>query len=149
MEKLLHLAVGKHIVLSLLVLMSLSVFGCSGVGWVVPADHRLPFSEKDTGQGNYSYGGLTVEYGYSMSGEHMTMDGQVHYRGSVDSLAVRLLFLDASGTVLQQNIVYSSGYRVARYSRKTDRTFQETLVVPPGVAGLSFSYSAQPRSSNK
>jgi hypothetical protein len=147
-DKILHLAVGKYIVLSFIILMSLNVFGCSGVGRVVPAENRLPFSEKDTGQGNYSYGGLTVEYNYSMVGGHMTIDGQVHYRGSVDSLAVRLLFLDASGTVLQQKIVYSSGYRVSR-SRMDDRTFHETLVVPAGVAGLSFSYSAQPRSSHK
>ena len=78
----------------------------------------------------------------------MTIDGQVDYRRRVDSLDVRLLFLDASGTVLQQKIVYSSGYRVDS-SRKSDRSFHETMVVPPGVDGLSFSYSAQPRSSRR
>jgi hypothetical protein len=148
MKKILHVPVGRNVVLSLLVLIFFSFFGCSGVGRVVPVDHRIPFSQKENSQGNFSHGGLTVEYSYHMSGVNMTINGQVYYRGSVDSLDVRVLFLDASGTVLQQDIVYSSGYRVAR-SRKTDRTFQETLVVPPGVAGLSFSYSAQPRSSHK
>ena len=78
----------------------------------------------------------------------MTIDGRVQYNHSVDSLDVRVLFLDTSGTVLQQNLVYSSGFRVTR-SRITDRSFQKTLVVPAGVAGLSFSYVAQPRSSRR
>ncbi|NOR25419.1 MAG: hypothetical protein GQ542_13735 [Desulforhopalus sp.] len=148
MKKTLHVPVEKNVVLSLPVLMFLCILGCSGVGRVVPVDHRLPFSQTDNSQGNFSHGGLTVEYSYRLAGVNMTLSGQVSYRRSFDSLDVRVLFLDASGTVLQQNIVYSSGYRVAR-SRKTDRTFQETLAVPPGVTGLSFSYSAQPRSSHK
>jgi hypothetical protein len=145
---LMHGTVGKSVVLYLLVLISLGAFGCSGVGRVVPLDHRLPFNEQDNSQGNFSHGGLTVGYSYSLAGGSMTMDGQVDYRRSVDSLDVRLLFLDASGTVLQQMLVYSSGYRDGG-SKKSDRTFRETMVVPPGVAGLSFSYSAQPRSSHK
>ncbi|MCP4342452.1 MAG: hypothetical protein GY799_27130 [Desulfobulbaceae bacterium] len=148
MKNIIHGTVGGNVILSLLILIFLGAFGCSGVGRVVPHDHRLPFNEQDNSQGNFSHGGLKVVYSYSLAGGSMTMDGQVDYRRSVDSLDVRLLFLDASGVVLQQKIVYSSGYRVGR-SKKSDRTFHETMVVPPGVAGLSFSYSAQPRSSHK
>ena len=148
MKKIPHVTVGKNVVLSLLVLIFLNLLGCSGVGRVIPVDHRLPFSQEDNSQGSFSHGGLTVEYSYRLAGVNMTINGQVSYRRSFDSLDVRLLFLDASGTVLQQHLVYSSGYRVSD-SRKTDRTFKETLAVPPGAAGLSFSYSAQPRRSHK
>lgn len=148
MKKTLHVPVEKNVVLSLLVLMLLCNFGCSGVGRVVPVDHRLPFGQTDNSQGIFKHGGLTVEYSYSLAGVNMTINGQVSYRRSFDSLDVRLLFLDASGTVIQQHLVYSSGYRVSE-SRRTDRTFKETLAVPSATAGLSFSYSAQPRRSYK
>ena len=89
-----------------------------------------------------------MDYSYKMAGENMNLNGQVQYRRGFDSLNVRVLFLDVSGTILQQNIVYSSGYRVEKSSR-SDMSFQKTLVVPPGVTGLSFSYSAQPRRNNR
>lgn len=148
MGNLIHGTVGRNVVLFLCILIFLSVLGCSGVGRVVPLDHRLPFNEQDNSQGNFSHGGLKVTYSYSLAGGSMTMEGQIDYRRSVDSLDVRLLFLDASGVVLQQKLVYSSGYRVGR-SKKSDRSFHETMVVPTGVAGLSFSYNAQPRSSHR
>lgn len=149
MGNLIHGTVGKTVVLYVLIFIFLGAFGCSGVGRVVPLDHRLPFDEQqDNSSGNFSHGGLTVVYSYSLAGGSMTMDGQINYRRSVDSLDVRLLLLDATGTVLQQKLVYSSGYREGK-SRQSDRTFHKTMVVPPGVAGLSFSYSDRPRSGHR
>ena len=146
--KVLNTSIGNNVVLSLLVLLLLSFFGCSGVGRVVSVDHRIPLSPKDNNQGTFSSGGLTVNYSYKMAGENMTLNGQVQYRRGFDSLNVRVLFLDASGTVLQEMIVYSSGYRVDK-SSMTDLSFKETLAMPPGVTGMSFSYSAQPRRNSR
>lgn len=146
MKNLRYLLLGKKVVLSLLLLMTFGLVGCAGVGRLVPADERILFNEKGAGQGSFRQDSLTVVYSYRLTDGNLTVGGEVDYTWAVDSLDVRLLFLDAAGTVLQKKIVYSSGYRVAD-SRKTERSFQQTLAVPPGAAWISFDYSAQPRRS--
>lgn len=134
----------KIAVLFLLIFVSLSFFGCANVGKLASTDNRIPFAEKGTSQGVYSDGGLTVDYSYSLDGKNLTLEGKVNYPGSVDSLKVYIRSVDATGTVLQQNTVYSSGYRVYR-EWATDRSFKEKFVIPPGTVGISFSYASQPR----
>jgi len=145
-EKILHVLLNKNMVLFLLLLITFGLAGCAGVGGFVPADDRILLDEKGAGQGSFRQDSLTVVYSYRLTEDNLTVSGDVDYTWAVDSLDVRLLFLDAAGTVLQKKIVYSSGYRVAD-SRKTERTFQQTMAVPPGAAGISFDYSAQPRRS--
>jgi hypothetical protein len=144
MEKLFDAAAARaaHVFLFLLILFGLS--GCAGVESVVPPDHRILFGERETGQGSFLQGQLTVEYNYRLTGSNIMVDGQVSYLGGVDLLDVRLLFIDAGGKVIKRQIVYFSGFRTNR-AWMTERSFQETLVVPPGSAGISFSYTAEPR----
>jgi hypothetical protein len=146
MKKILHVLLNKKTVLYLLLLIAFGLVGCAGVGRFVPADERILFDEKGAGQGSFSRNALTVAYSYRLAEGSITVGGDVDYSWAVDSLDVHLLFLDAAGTVLQWKMVYSSGYRVAD-SWRTERTFQQTLAVPPGAAGISFGYSAQPRTS--
>ncbi len=148
MNNLLHVTIGKNAIWYLLILISFGFLGCAGVGQIVPVDNRISFGEKANDEGSFSRWGLTVDYSYSLSGGNMTMAGQVSYPGGADSLDVRIQFLDAVGTVLKQKIVYSSGYRASR-DRMAERTFKETLVVPTAATGISFDYSAQPRSSHR
>lgn len=126
----------------------ISFVGCSVVGRTVPVDNRILFAGQNSSQGNYRYGDLTVAYRYELRAGEMKLNGSVRHRGGFDSLDVRVQFIDTEGTVLNQKIVYSSGYRVAK-SRDIDRSFQTLLDVPPGAAGLSFNYSSRPRSSHK
>jgi hypothetical protein len=147
MKKILHVSTGKTAFLYLLLLVSLGFLGCA-VGRIVPVDDRILFDDKKTGQGSFSRNSLTVQYSYRLTGGKMTMDGRVDHSFPVDSLEVRLLFLDTAGKVLQQKLVYYSGYRLS-WPWMAERTFQETLVVPEGAIGISFDYSAQPRSSQK
>jgi len=116
------------------------------VGRVIPADKRIMLSDQDKGGGTFHDGGCSVEYSYRLAGDKMMMQGQVSYRRSIDSLDLRAMFLDTSGTVMDQKLVYSSGYRESR-SRDADRSFKETLVVPSGSTGMTFSCSVQERSS--
>lgn len=147
---------GKYITIStkiviipvFLILVNLSLFGCAGMGRIVPADNRILFTEKVSSQGIFSHAGLTVEYSYRLEGKNLALEGEINYLGGVDSLNVYLQFIDATGAVLQQEIVYYSGYRISRHWI-ADRSFQATLVVPPAAVGLSFSYSAQPRSNQR
>lgn len=147
-EKILHGMIGKTAVLYLLLLIAFGLVGCAGVGRLVPVDERILFDETGAGQGSFRQGGLTVVYGYRLAEGNITVAGEVDYTWGFDSLDVRLRFLDAAGIVLQEKIVSSSGYRVADSWKKV-RSFQQTLAVPPGTAGISFDYSAQPRRSHR
>jgi len=138
----------KNLILFSLILLSLGLSGCATVGHVVSVDQRILIADEGKSHGSYKSGGLTLQYSYSIVGEDMTLTGNANYRGGVDSLEVRLLFLDANGTILQQKLIYYSGYRVDS-SWGEDSTFQKTFAVPPGAAGISFNYLAQPRHSRK
>ena len=135
-------------VLCLLLLISFGLFGCSNMSHVASIDTRELVSEKKNIQGVYEEGGLIVRYNYSLNGDQMSLTGDVSYKEGVDSLDVRILFLDPAGTVLQQKIIYSSGYRVFP-PWGAERKILINLTVPNGATGISFSYSARPRSSHK
>jgi hypothetical protein len=148
MKKILQIMAGRTAIWYLLILVSLSFLGCAGVGQNVTAQNRILFDEKKISHGRFSKEGLTVNYSYRQAGGNITLDGQIYYTQSLDSLDVRLLFFDEGGNILKQNIVYSSGYRVT-HSWMSERTFHETLVVPQEAVGISFSFYAQPRTGQK
>jgi hypothetical protein len=133
----------------LLILVSLSLSGCAGLGQNVSVEDRILFNEIEKSQGRFTQDGLTVDYSYRLVGRNMILDGSANYTRSVDSLNIYLLFLDEGGNVLQRDIVYSSGYRVARSWGMTERTFRDQLVVPQEAVGISFNYYAEPRTSQK
>lgn len=142
MERYAIVSTKKLAILFLLILATFGLLGCTQAGRLVPADDRILFSENETGQGTFNTDGLTVDYTYKLQGRDLDLAGNAWYHGGVDSLNVYVLFIDPAGTVLQQRIAYYSGYRVSRHWAG-DNSFQETLAVPPGAAGFSFSYSAQ------
>lgn len=148
MEKHKIISTRKAVILFFVMLVNFGLFGCAGMERIVPADNRILFTEKASSQGVFSHGGLTVAYSYRVEGDKLALEGKVNYLGGVDSLNVYLLFIDAAGTVLQRKIVYYSGYRLSRYWI-SDRLFRETLAVPPDAVGISFNYSAQPRSNQQ
>lgn len=144
MKNCMRVFIEKIFILCLLAVVSFALSSCGYMGPVVSADKRVLFSEHTNSQGNFSDGDLTINYNYSLTGGKLHLAGDIAYRGSVDSLDVRLLFLDPTGSVMQQKIIYSSGYRVYT-DWGVDRNFQAHLVVPPGATGISFSYIARPR----
>ncbi len=145
----------KTSLLYMLVLTFLGALGCAGVGSNIPPERREPLVEGENNQGSFSYGPLTVDYSYTVTGSNMVVGGsnmilagKASYQGGTDSLDVRILFLDATGIVLQQKIIYSSGFRSGN-GKGSARVFQKTLSVPPGSAAISFSFSATDRSSHR
>jgi hypothetical protein len=74
------------------------------------------------------------------------LDGQDTSEWMFDSVDVSLLFFDAGGSVLQEKVVYYSGYRESLTpSSATDSTFRTMLVVPRGAVGISFSLTEMAR----
>ncbi len=138
----------KTCILYLLILISLTVSGCAGVGSTVPQERRLPLIETKNGQGDFNYGGLTVKYNYSLAGSNMVLDGVASYQRGFDSLDIHVLFLDAAGTVLQRKFIYSSGYRTG-VNRASAIDFKKNFAVPAGSAAITFSAFAQDRSGHR
>lgn len=138
-EKTIDILTGKAAILFLLVFISFQLLGCSMVGKVIPVQNRILFSENKENKGTYKDSELTLDYSYHQDGRKMTLDGEVTSVWEFDSIDVSLQFFDASGTVLQETIVYNSGYREEAPSSSTDSTFKTMLVVPPGAVGMSFS----------
>jgi len=138
----------KNIVHYMLTLVCFSFLGCTSVGSVVPVDQMVTLMESQKSQSIFKHGPLTVEYMYSVADGRISLKGNAKYSGGADSLDLRVLFLDATGTVLQKKIVYSSGYRTTR-DPKPERNFDKTLDVPVGAVGFSFTYSVKERSGRR
>jgi hypothetical protein len=138
--------------LYILVLTCLGVLGCAGVVSSIPPERRISLVEAENNQGNFSYGSLTLQYNYALTGgnmviggSNMMLAGKATYTDRFDSLDIYVVFLDAAGTVLQRKFIYSSGYRTDD-GRVSDRAFQETLEVPAGSKAITFTYSEIARS---
>ncbi len=137
MKKSLDISTGKATILFLFIFISFGLLACTMVGKVIPVQNRILFSEKGVSQGTYTNGELTLDYNYSLVGRKLTLEGQVTSVWGADSIDVSLLFFDASGTTLQETIIYYSGYRDTS-SATPDPTFKSMLIVPRGAVGMSF-----------
>lgn len=122
--------------------------GCAMKSRPVTEGKRLPLQEKTTAVQRFKSGPLTVQYEYQRSGDTLTMYGSIGFRQSVDSLDVRILFLDAHGLVLDKKLVYSSGFR-SLAARDSNRTFRRNLDVVAGTVSFSFEETSRPRTSTR
>jgi len=141
--------------LYMLIMVSFGVLGCAGVVSNIPPERRISLVEAENNQGSFSYGSLTLQYNYALTGGSLVMGvskmmlaGKVTYRDRFDSLDIYVVFLDAAGTVLQKKFIYSSGYRTDE-ARVSDLAFQKTLEVPAGSEAITFTYSEIARSGRE
>lgn len=128
------------------ILFFMFLAGCAGKHQMVPENERVLLSVGSERSEAYTKGPLTVEYKYNYTDSTFTVSGSVEYSQRVDSLDVRIVFLDSSGYVLAKKIVYSSGYRTFA-SREGTRTFRTRLEVPAGTAGFIFTSASKDRAS--
>lgn len=128
----------NRVLYATIVLICIGFLGCSTVGRVVPAEKRMGLSETTT-QEIFKAEGMTVIYSYILKDNIMSFSCSAAVQFRVQSFDVHLLFLDEQGAVLMQKRVFSSG----------DRFSEKTLEVPPGAAGISFSYSSEPFRGNQ
>lgn len=122
--------------------------GCSMKNVPIAEAKRVALSSKTEIAEVYKSGPLTVTYEYQNAGEKLTISGSVEFRQSVDSLDVRIVFLDAAGLVLGKKIVYSSGFRSFASTNST-RTFRTNLEMPAGAVGFSFTESSVVKASHR
>lgn len=134
--------------LFMVVFVSLFFTGCAMINATVAEEKRVLFSSKTEAADVYKGGFLSVIYEYQRTGDKLTISGSVEYRQSVDSLDVRIVFLDATGQILGKKIVYSSGFRSISRTDST-RTFRTSLEMPAGTVGFSFIDSSMVRASHR
>ena len=122
--------------------------GCSMINAPIAVEKRISLLSQTEMSEVYKSGPLTVTYEYQKNGDKLTISGSVEFRQSVDSLDVRIVFLDATGLVLGKKIVYSSGFR-SFASTDSTRTFRTNIEMPAGVVGFSFTESSVARTSHR
>ena len=123
--------IGRLLALMIILLMT----GCAGLS-VVPEPQRIPL-DAATAKDTYQMGQLQVNYDYQLSGAYLDIRGTVRYSFGYGSLSVWLRFLDGEGKILDQKIVYSSGYRTERY-KKSDMSFGDRYTLPAGTTSFTF-----------
>jgi hypothetical protein len=143
MKKYDAVSIGKVGFLYLLILVCLGFLGCASANKIISEDKRIPLVEKGSDSGVFKDTRLTIEYSYSLAGDKITMTGNGHFSGRIDSLSIYLLFLDAAGKRIDKKLVAYSGFR--SMDMKSDHAIDKTLVVPSGATGVSFSYYSQER----
>lgn len=129
-------------------LLFLFVAGCALKYSTVAEEDRILLSDNPDASGVYTSGPLTVGYQYQQSGDTLTISGNIIFRQSVDSLDVRMVFLDAAGLIVDRKLIYSSGYR-SLTARDSTRTFRRSLLIPSGAVTFSFTESSVVRASRR
>ena len=132
----------------LLFLVLLTFSACTIIGSSIPPERQIALQPGNSIQGFFKSASLDVQYTYSVNDTKLTLSGKIYFKGmDVGSLDVRLLLLDSQGTVIQQKLVYSSGYRTTNGRR--NRSFNTSLLLPEEVTAVSFAYSSQPRNGRR
>ena len=136
----------KFLLTVLLVSIALLFSGCAFKTGPVAEDKRIVLKEKTDGQETFTDGALNVYYEYEQKGGNMTISGSISFRRSLDSLDIRVFFLDGAGVVIDRKLVYSSGYR-SLAARDSNRTFRRTIEVAPGAKYFTFDEISRERTS--
>ena len=123
------------------------LLGClsTPVGRMVPENQRIPLQKGGTQTGVWEAFEIIMNYTYVFNQENMQLPGSIDFSGSLkrqtserlERLAIWVDFLDAQGTILLREGVYSIAQR--------GRSFSVKLETPPGTAAMSFTHIARER----
>lgn len=136
-----------HNLVNFIVFVSSMFLLVSCIGGMTPPEARVALDPAGRATDTYKRGPLTVAYSYKSQNDILQISGDIQFNLGVDSLNVRLDFLDQEGKVVKQHLVYSSGYRIR--GMEGARRFDTTLKIPDGVTGFAFSSTEKQRTGNK
>ncbi len=155
-----NIKIYRFLKLSFLIMVAAVILaGCSGRYFtykdaaITQTDYVIQLQQGDQ-QGVWKTNELALNYKYHMTPETLRLYGAVDLVGgfyigfsSVDRLVVQLLFLDNTGTVLDDVVLYSADYKhqIHMFPMNFDRTFP----VPANTSAISFTYDGKLMDSGK
>ena len=137
----------------LIMIAAVSLTGCNGRFFtykdatISQPDYVIQLQQGDQ-QGVWKTNELALNYKYHMTTETLKLYGAVELVGgfhigfnSTDRLVVQLLFLDNTGTVIDDVVLYSADYKhqIHMFPMNFDRTF----TVPKNTSAISFTYDGK------
>jgi len=139
------------------IVLAVGLGACQTTGMMLSAapvapENRITLQPDGPHQGEADTGELVVAYAYRLGPES---NQEIHVKGGIrsakfrgDAVNIYLNFLDNAGNVLDQKILYASGYRRDVLVRRPS-TFDTTLPLPPGTAAIAFSSYVKPSAGRR
>ncbi len=138
-----------------LVAATLVIAGCQSLrttykGAKVREPYRIGLEEGASRSARYQSADLIVEYEALRTGSELRISGVAQYSPKIQNaytfipyFHLSLFLTDQYGNVLEDRGIRTPGSD----DPGTRMRFSETIVLPPGTAGMAFSYSGQARMS--
>jgi len=137
----------------LIMIASVSLTGCNGRFFtykeaaISQPDYVIQLQQGDQ-QGVWKTNELALNYKYHMTPETLKLHGSVDMVGgfyigfsSTDRLVVQLLFLDNTGTVIDDVVLYSADYK--HQIHMFPMNFDKTFPIPENTSAISFTYDGK------
>jgi hypothetical protein len=122
------------------------IFGCSGA--TIREDRRIPLVANQPYEGVSKTGHYILEYSFTFHPKATDETGSMEFTGNLkptrplETLSIRLQFLDSEGKVIDMQPIYGSGFR----GGAGKATIQKRFETPPGTVAIAFTHYAAVRS---
>ncbi|MCX5881739.1 MAG: hypothetical protein NTU74_08045 [Deltaproteobacteria bacterium] len=145
-----HFRDNRFIKIIVLMIAVFTLAGCSGrlftyKGDKVTQKNLMVLLKDGNQQWVWKTNELAITYQYQMSPETLKIDGTTELVGGfatgfrwITRLSVYLLFLDNQGIVIENDLIYSLGNRLA--TDTIPMVFERTIPIPVGARTISFAY---------
>ena len=129
----------------LLLCSQFPLFGCTGI--TIREDRRIPLVANQPYEGVSKTINYILEYNFTFHHKAADETGSMEFTGNLkptrplNTLSIRLQFLDSEGKIIDTERIYGSGYR----DGAGKATIQKHFETPPGAAAIAFAHSAEDR----
>jgi hypothetical protein len=126
----------------LLLCFQFPLFGCTGI--TIREDLRIPLVANQPSEGVSKTAHYILEYSFTFHHKAADETGRMEFTGNLkptrplDTLSIRLQFLDAEGKIVATESIYGSGYG----GGAGKATIQKHFETPPGAVAIAFTHSA-------
>ncbi len=129
----------------LLLFAQFPFFGCTGI--TIREDRRIPLVANQPYEGVSKTINYILEYSFTFHHKAGDETGSMEFTGNLkptrplNTLSIRLQFLDSEGKIIDTERIYGSGYG----GGAGKATIQKHFETPPGAVAIAFAHSAEVR----
>ncbi len=143
MKKILN---AQILLFGMILILFASLTSCAVTNRFVAEENRILLTQDEAMRGTFNKGGQVVEYNYQLDGNTLKLNGRVYAHGNVNTLKVRVLFVDDKGYRLDEETVYYSGYRMYK-TYGVPNIFQKVISLPQATDSFTFDLYVEYRTS--